>query len=48
MQLQKEKGWGEDEMALSASQIVQRTKKGSYPRKTPRFKEDVTIVVSGA
>ena len=38
MQLQKEKGWGENEMALSASQNSTRfQKKGTNPRQTPRF-----------
>ena len=39
MQLKKEKGWGEDEMALSQSQNSARfQKKGTTPRQTPRFK----------
>ena len=39
MQLQKEKGWGEDEMALSASQNCARfQKKGTNSRQTLRFK----------
>ena len=39
MQVQEEKGWGEDEMALSASQNSARfQKKGTNPRQTPRFK----------
>ena len=39
MQLRKEKGWGEDEMALSASQNSARfQKKRTNPRQTPRFK----------
>ena len=39
MQLRKEKGWGEDEMTLSASQNSAKfQKKGTTPRHTPRFK----------
>ena len=39
IQLRKEKGWGEDEMDLSASQNnVRFQKKGTTPRQTPRFK----------
>ena len=39
MQLCKEKGWGEDEVALSASQkSASFQKKGTNPRKTPWFK----------
>ena len=39
MQLRKQKGWGEDEIALSASQNSARfQKKGTTPRQTPRFK----------
>ena len=39
MQLRKLKGWGEDEVALSASQNSARfQKKGTTPRQTPRFK----------
>ena len=48
MQLQKEKGWGEDEIALSASHSIRFQKKGTNPRQTPRFlREDVATVVSG-
>ena len=46
MQLQKEKGWEEDEMALSASQnSAKNQNKGSHQRKIPRFKEDVVTTV---
>ena len=39
LQQRREKGWGEDEMALSASQNSARVqKKGSTPRQAPRFK----------
>ena len=39
MQLRKEKGWTEDEMALSPIQNRARLqKKGTNPRQTPRFK----------
>ena len=39
MQLREEKGWGEDEMSLSASQNSARfQKKGTNPRQTTRFK----------
>ena len=54
MQLLKEKGWGEHEMALSASQnSVWFQKKGTNPRKEqiqdkPQgLREDVATVVSG-
>ena len=47
MQLQKEKGWGEDEIALSASHSIKFQKKGTNPRQTPRFlREDAATVVS--
>ena len=39
MQLQKEKGWGEDKMALSVSQSnMKNQSKGSSPRRTTMFK----------
>ena len=39
MQLQKEKGWGEDEMALSVSQSnVKNQSKGSSGQRTTAFK----------
>ena len=39
MQVQKEKGWEDDVMALSTSQNSARfQKKGTNPRQTPRFK----------
>ena len=39
MQLQKENGWNEDEMALSASQdSAKNQNKGSNPRKSTSFK----------
>ena len=48
MKLKIEKGWGEDEMALSASQNSARfQKKGTTPRQTQDSKEDVTTVASG-
>ena len=48
MQLRKEKGWGEDEMALSASQNSARfQKKGTNPRQTQGSREDVATMASG-
>ena len=48
MQLQKEKGWGEDETALSTSQNSARfQKKGTNPRQTPRFKGRCCHMVIG-
>ena len=39
MQLQKEKGWGQDEMALSTSQNNMRNpNKGSGPQRTTIYK----------
>ena len=47
MQLRKELGWAEDEMSLTASQnSAKNQNKGSNQRKSTRFKQDVTTVVS--
>ena len=47
MQLQKENGWAEDEMALSASQNSAKNQyKGSNQRKPQGLNADVATVVS--
>ena len=44
MQLQKEKGWGEDEIALSVSQNSRKNQnKGSGPWKTTTFKGQCSL-----
>ena len=48
MQLRKQKGWGEDEMALSASQTVQGSKRKEQLQDRPQCsKGDITTVASG-
>ena len=48
MQLKKEKGWGEDEMSLSASQNSARFQKKEQLQDQPQdSREDVATVPSG-